>query len=218
MVKIAPSVLSADFSKTDTWLAQFEQATVDCIHWDVMDNAFVPNRGVNWNWILETRPKTKLPFDCHLMVKEPEVYIAKMAGMGADSITFHVEATKSEKQTIELIEKTKNLGLKCGIAIDAQTPPEKIIPFLGKADVALVMSVQAGFGGQSFLPQALEKIKKLQSIIEKEKWMCEIQVDGGITLQTGKQAVAAGADILVAGSFVFKYKTVKDAILELKQL
>ncbi len=215
MPKITPSVLNADFSKMTEWLPQFEQAKADAVHWDIMDNEFVPNSEVKWSWILELRPKTKLPFDCHLMVKEPEDYVGKMAGIGADSITFHVEAANHPAKVIQQI---RGEGMKTGIAINCQTPTEKILPLLEKVDVALVMSVNAGFGGQSFLSEALEKITLLKKRVEKEKLGCEIQVDGGINLETGKQAVQAGADILVAGSFVFKYKSVKDAILELKGL
>lgn len=215
MPQIAPSVLNADFSKTEEWLPQFEAAKADAVHWDIMDNEFVPNTGVKWSWILELRPKTKLLFDCHLMVKEPEIYVGKLVGMGADSITIHAEATEKPQNVLEQIHGE---GLKAGIAINAQTPAEKIVPLLEKADLALVMSVNAGFGGQSFLPEALEKIALLKKTVEHEKLDCKIQVDGGINLETGKLAVQAGADILVAGSFVFKYKTVLDAILELKRL
>lgn len=215
MPQIAPSVLNADFSKLEEWLPQFEKAGADAVHWDLMDNEFVPNTGVKWNWILELRPKTKLPFDCHLMVKEPEIYIGKMAGMGADSITFHVEAAPHPEK---IIQQIRGEGLKTGIAINAQTPAEKIVPFLDRVDLALVMSVHAGFGGQSFLLEALEKIALLKKTVEQENLDCKIQVDGGINPETGKKAVQAGADILVAGSFVFKYKTVLDAILELKRL
>jgi ribulose-phosphate 3-epimerase len=215
MPQIAPSVLNADFSRIEEWLPQFEKAKADAVHWDIMDNEFVPNTGVKWSWILELRPKTRLPFDCHLMVKEPELYIGKMVGMGADSITIHAEATENPKKILELIHGE---GLKAGIAINAQTPAEKIVHLLNEADLALVMSVHAGFGGQSFLPEALEKIALLKKNIEREKLDCKIQVDGGINLETGKKAVAVGTDILVAGSFVFKYKSVLDAIQELKRL
>ncbi len=179
MPQIAPSVLNADFSKMMEWLPEFEQAKADAVHWDIMDNEFVPNSGVKWNWILELRPKTKLPFDCHLMVKEPELYVGKMIQLGADSITIHAEATENPKKVLEQIHAE---GLKNGIAINVKTPAEKILPLLEKADLALVMSVSAGLGGQPFLPESLKKIQKLKEAVEKEKLACEIQVDGGIDL------------------------------------
>ncbi len=215
MVKVAPSVLSADFSKIDEWLPAFESAKADMIQWDIMDNRFVPNTGVDMKWIPVLREKTRLFFDCHLMVEKPETYFEALNDYGADSITFHVEASK---KPLETIQKIRDLGLGAGIAINAKTKPEKIIPFLHKVDLALVMSVNAGVGGQKFIPGALQKVKKLDKEIKKEDMLCEIQVDGGINLETGKKAVAAGAEILVAGSFVFKYGSITDAITKLKRL
>lgn len=216
MVKVAPSVLSADFTKIDTWLAEFGKAKADMIQWDIMDNRFVPNTGVDTKWIPVVRKKTKIFFDCHLMVQKPQTHFGKLKKMGADSLTFHAEAAKDPAK---IIREIRRLGLGAGIAINAGTPAEKIIPFLYNVDIALVMSVNAGFGGQKFLQESLEKIKKIRKQIDKEKLPCLVQIDGGINLETGKKAVDAGADILVAGSFVFKYeKGIKQAILDLKRL
>ncbi|MDD5163893.1 MAG: ribulose-phosphate 3-epimerase [Candidatus ainarchaeum sp.] len=215
MAEIAPSVLNADFSRAGEWLPQLEKAGAEWIHWDIMDNKFVPNSGVEMKWIPELRKKTGILFDCHLMVEKPETYFKKLGEFGADLITFHVEAAKKPEETIRQIRKS---GLKVGIAINNETAAEKIFPFLGMADIALVMGVQAGFGGQSFNPKALEKIALLKKKSEKEKLGCKIQVDGGINLETGKQCTMAGADVLVAGSFVFKSKNMEETILELKRL
>ena len=150
------------------------------------------------------------------MVEKPQKYFEELYKNDVESITFHVEAVTDPLKTIKEI---RDFGLGAGIAINAKTGPAKIIPFLHKVDIALVMSVDAGLGGQKFLSSALEKIKKINKEIKKEDMLCEIQVDGGINLETGKKAIAAGADILVAGSFVFKHeKGVKEAVLGLKKL
>ncbi len=216
MIKVVPSVLSADFSKINKWLPEFEKAKADMIQWDIMDNMFVPNFGVDLKWIPILREKTKLFFDCHLMVEKPETYFEKLANMDVESITFHIETVKNPNETIKQI---RDLGIGAGIAVNDGTSVDKILPFLHKVDIALVMTVKAGFGGQKFIETNLKKIEKIASQIKKEDMICEIQVDGGVNLETAKKAVLAGADILVAGSFVFTHKKgPKEAILELKNL
>lgn len=215
LVKVAPSLLSADFSKIGKWLPQLEAAKADMVQWDIMDNIYVPNLGNKLSDIKLLRPKTKIFFDCHLMAQKPLGYLKQLKDSGADSATFHVETLKDP---LLAIKKIREAGLGAGIAVNNGVPVEKIFPFLGKVDIALVMSVQAGFGGQSFISSSLEKVKSLRKKIGKEGLSCEIQIDGGIDLKTGKLAVDAGADILVAGSFVFRHKSPKEAILALKKL
>ncbi|MEK6941512.1 MAG: ribulose-phosphate 3-epimerase [archaeon] len=215
MVKVAPSLLSADFSKIGEWLPVLEAAKTDMLQWDIMDNKYVPNFGNKIEDIKLLRPKTKLFFDCHLMVQKPLEYLKQLKEFGADSATFHVETVKDP---LLAIKKIREHGLGAGIAVNNGVPVEKIFPFLGKVDIALVMSVQAGFGGQGFIPSSLEKVRALRKKIGKKGLSCEIQVDGGIDLKTGKMAVEAGADILVAGSFVFRHKSPKEAVLALKRL
>ncbi|MBI2597941.1 MAG: ribulose-phosphate 3-epimerase [Candidatus Diapherotrites archaeon] len=215
MPLVAPSLLFADFNRTKHWLPQLEEAGADMLQWDIMDNRYVPNTGNKIKDIKFLRPKTRIFFDCHLMVLKPQKYFKKLQDFGADSITFHVETTKDPKNTIK---KICDLGMGTGIALNNDLDVKKIFPFLPFVDIALVMSVQAGFGSQEFIPSSLEKVKILRKKINKEKLCCKIQIDGGINLQTGAKAVNAGADILVAGSFVFKHKNPKEAVLALKKL
>lgn len=215
MAKVAPSLLSADFKKIKSWLPELENAKTDMVQFDIMDNKYVPNFGNKIEDIKLLRPKTKLFFDCHLMIQKPLDLLKTLKEFGADSATFHVETAKNPLAAIKAIRAA---GLGAGIAVNNGVPVEKILPYVGKVDIALVMSVQAGFGGQKFIPASLEKVRVLRKKIDSEKLACEIQIDGGIGLETGKMAVDAGADILVAGSFVFSHKSPKEAILALKKL
>ena len=213
MAEIAASVLDADFSKWKQWLPELEKAGIKRIQWDVMDNRFVPNKGIDKKFFAELRPRTKAFFESHLMVLEPEKYIREFAELGSQMLIFHVEATEKPLKIIEMVEEH---GMKAGIAINNETGAEKIFPYLDKVDLALVMGVQAGFGGQKFNPEALEKISALRKKIDEEELPCEIEVDGGINTETAKKAVEAGVDILVAGTGIFKHpKGISEAVKEL---
>ncbi|MCR4335179.1 MAG: ribulose-phosphate 3-epimerase [archaeon] len=216
MVKIAASVLNADFSKWQEWLPELEKAKVDRIQWDVMDNKYVPNKGVDKKWLAELRNKTKIFFESHHMVLNPEKQVSEFAKMGSNMFIFHTETTKEPLKLIEQIEKHE---MKVGIAVNNKTPAEKIFPYLNKIDLALVMTVEAGFGGQSFVEKNLEKVHALREKIDSEKLDCEIEVDGGIDAKTGALCVDAGVDVLVSGSGIFKHpKGIVEAIKELKFL
>ena len=213
MAEIAASVLDADFSKWKQWLPELEKAGIKRIQWDVMDNRFVPNKGIDKKFFAELRPRTKAFFESHLMVLEPEKYIREFAELGSQMLIFHVEATEKPLKIIEMVEEH---GMKVGIEINNETGAEKIFPYLDKVDLALVMGVQAGFGGQKFNPKALEKISALRKKIDSEELPCEIEVDGGINAQTAKKAVEAGVDVLVAGTGIFKHpKGIAEAVKEL---
>ena len=214
MAKVAASVLDADFSKWREWLPKLSK--VDRIQFDIMDNKFVPNKGLDKKRISELRPKTKLFFESHLMVENPETYVQEFAELGNQLLIFHIEATNKPLAIIEQIEEH---GMKTGIAINNQTEAKTIFPYLDKVDLALVMSVQAGFGGQKFNSLALDKIRALRKKIDSEELECEIEVDGGINLETAKQCAEAGVDVLVAGTGIFRNpKGVEKAIEELKRL
>ncbi len=214
MAKVAASVLDADFSKWREWLPKLSK--VDRIQFDIMDNKFVPNKGLDKKRISELRPKTKLFFESHLMVENPETYVQEFAELGNQLLIFHIEATNKPLAIIEQIEEH---GMKTGIAINNQTEAKTIFPYLDKVDLALVMSVQAGFGGQKFNALALQKIRALRKKIDSEELECEIEVDGGINLETAKQCAEAGVDVLVAGTGIFRNpKGVEKAIEELKRL
>ncbi|MEM4257300.1 MAG: ribulose-phosphate 3-epimerase [Candidatus Diapherotrites archaeon] len=216
MDKIVASVLDADFSNWKTWLKAIENAGIKRIQWDIMDNKFVENNGVDKKYIQILRPKTKLFFESHLMVNYPENYINEFAENGTQLLIFHLESTKNP---LNLIEKIEDHGLKVGMAIDINTDQKKIYPFLDKIDLALVMSVKAGKGGQKFQEKVLTKIKELKKEIQNNELQCEIEVDGGIKPETAKKCLNAGANLLVVGSYIFKNPIgINAALEELKKI
>ena len=215
MVKIAPSILSADFSKLGKEIKLLEESGADYIHIDVMDGRFVPNITIGPLVIESIRDLTDLPFDVHLMIVEPERYIKNFAEAGADIITIHQEATIHLHRAIEQI---KNLGKCAGVSINPSTPVETISEILPYVDLVLIMSVNPGFGGQKFIDSSLEKIKKLSNIIEDFSIKPLIEVDGGINEENVSLVKKSGANVIVAGSTVFKYKNYGEIISKLKTL
>jgi len=213
--KIAPSILSADFSRLGEEVRRVEEAGADWIHVDVMDGAFVPNITVG-PFILEAvRKVTALPLDVHLMIERPEQYISEFADAGTDIITVHFEACTHLHRTIQAI---KEKGKKAGVSVNPATPLVSIKYVLGDIDLLLIMSVNPGFGGQRFIPSALEKIKKARQMVDKIGANVSIEVDGGVKLENIGEVASAGADIFVSGSGVFGTKDYTETIQEMKRI
>lgn len=226
MAKVAPSILSADFSNLEDDIKKVEAAGADMIHCDIMDGHFVPNITIGPLIVKALRKITKLPLDVHLMIENPDRYIPDFARAGADIICIHAEASKSLIEDIELIKANHKLA---AVSLNPETPLDPILSVLDKVCMVLFMTVNPGFEGQKFMPEVLPKIKKLKSLIESRKLPArrsskseggsvDIEVDGGINTATGKQAVKAGANVLVAGSAIFYAKDPAKVIKELKAL
>lgn len=198
---LSPSILSADFWKLGEDIKAVEEAGVPYLHVDVMDGLFVPSISYGMPVLQCIRPNTKLFLDVHLMIVEPERYVEEFAACGADLINFHVEATEKVEETIALIRKT---GKKIGLTIKPGTPVEALLPYLDKVDMVLIMTVEPGFGGQKLIPECLDKVSKLRGIINEKGLTVDIEVDGGINSSNVETALTAGANVIVAGSAVFK--------------
>lgn len=209
MIKIAPSILSADFSKLGEEVRALENGGADFIHIDVMDGNFVPNISFGLPVIKCIRSYTKLPFDVHLMINNPGAFVEEFAKAGADIITIHAEADPHLDRTVNLI---KSLGVKAAVALNPATPLCNIKHLLKTVDMVLIMSVNPGFGGQKFIPYCVDKIKELKELSDNYNPELMIEVDGGIDNNTIKDVVSAGANVIVAGSFVFKNNTIKENI------
>ncbi|MCM3113980.1 ribulose-phosphate 3-epimerase [Neobacillus sp. MER 74] len=209
MVKIAPSILSADFSKLGEEILAVEKGGADYIHIDVMDGHFVPNITIGPLIVEAIRPITKLPLDVHLMIENPDEYIEAFVKAGADYITVHVEACRHLHRTIQNI---KSFGIKAGVVLNPATPVESIQHIIGEIDMVLLMSVNPGFGGQKFIPEVLPKIRKVKEMAEQKSLDIEIEIDGGVNSETAKLCLDAGANVLVAGSAIYNQEDYAKAI------
>lgn len=201
-VKIAPSILSANFAKMGEEVQSLEQCGADVVHCDVMDGVFVNNITFGIKMVEDIRKVTSLPLDCHLMIVHPEKYVERFAKAGADIITVHYEACQDNlKEVLGLIKST---GVKCGAVINPDTPVDKIRDVILDCDMVLVMSVFPGFGGQKFIPSALDKLREIRAIIDESGKDIDLEIDGGVTAENVEEIKAAGANVIVAGSAVFK--------------
>lgn len=208
---VAPSILSADFLRLGEAIHMVEESEAEWIHCDIMDGHFVPNISYGIPVVKAVRPATKKVVDCHLMIEHPELYVGAFADAGADMITVHQEAcTHLDRQVAQI----HDLGCKAGVALNPATPVETLVDILHAVDMVLIMSVNPGFGGQKFIPRALDKVRRLRALAPD----LLIQVDGGVNAKTGAQLVAAGADVLVAGSYVFGAAEPREAIHSLYTL
>ena len=211
--KIAPSLLSADFSRIAEQIALVEKAGADYLHLDIMDGRFVPN--ITWGpkIIADLRKLTSLPFDTHLMIVEPERYVADFADAGSDIVTVHWEATVHANR---LINQIKECGVRAGLALNPATPLNSLDDILPDIDLLLVMSVNPGFGGQSYIPASTQKIAAARTLIDRRGLKIELEVDGGVHLDNAAQVVAAGADVLVMGAGIFGTAKPADTIARVR--
>lgn len=214
MIKISPSMLASDLSRLRDETFEVESAGADMIHLDIMDGVFVPNLSFGLPVLASLRKHTDIFFDVHLMIVNPEKYIERYIDAGADLITFHIEATEDVEKCISLI---RACGKKIGISLKPNTPVESVYPYLEMCDMVLIMTVEPGFGGQSLIPACLDKVRTLRREIEKRGLDTDVQVDGGINNETAKDAISAGANVLVAGSSVFREKDKASVIRALRE-
>ncbi len=213
--KIAPSLLAADFSQMSNEIERVIDAGADLLHFDVMDGDFVPNFGISPLMIASVRNKTDVPFDVHIMVKHPLRYINALVDAGSDMITFHVESDDETEAVIASI-KTHNIGV--GLAFSPNTQTHEVIPYISELDLVLPMSVEPGFGGQTFISDTYTKISEIKQVIDDMDNTPEISVDGGVTTETAPLAIQSGASILVAGTAIFRSENPKKAINQLRTI
>ena len=211
-IKISPSILSADFSILGDEIKNLEKAGADLIHIDVMDGHFVPNITMGPPIIKQIRKCTKLPFDVHLMISPVEKYIKAFADAGSDIITLHPEATDNLKRAVQTV---KSFGKKTGVSLNPKTPISALMDVINDIDLILIMSVNPGFAGQSFMSEVLPKVTELRKMINDKKLKIDIEIDGGINFETAPLAVKAGANILVSGTTIFS-GSLKDNIQKLR--
>jgi ribulose-phosphate 3-epimerase len=215
MIKLAPSILSADFARLGEQIDEVARAGADYIHVDVMDGHFVPNITIGAPVVASIRPITSLPLDVHLMIEHPERYISQFVQAGADIITVHVEASPHLQSTIRLI---KELGTRAGVSLNPATPLVTVEEFLPHVDLVLIMSVNPGFGGQSFIPETLPRIANMRKILDDRGLSAELEVDGGINADNAPDIVEAGANVLVAGNSIFRAEEgISQAIQRLRE-
>ncbi|MCI9554222.1 MAG: ribulose-phosphate 3-epimerase [Oscillibacter sp.] len=214
MIKIAPSILSADFANLERDIQRI--AAADYVHVDVMDGVFVPNISIGIPVVRSIRPVTALPLDVHLMITQPVRYVERFCDAGADLVTVHVEADSAEN-IHAAIENIHAKGKKAGVVLKPGTPAEAALPFLEKVELILVMTVEPGFGGQAFMADMMPKVAALRKLIDKKNPSCELEVDGGVAPDTCRACIDAGANVLVAGSAVYKAADIPARIEELRR-
>ena len=213
MIKIAPSILSADFAELGRDIRRI--ATADYVHFDVMDGRFVPNISIGLPVLKSIRPVTELPIDVHLMIEEPSLYAERFCDAGADLVTMHVEAD-TEERLHAAIRLIREKGRRAGIVLKPATPAEAALPYLEEVDILLVMTVEPGFGGQKFMADMMPKVTTLRKWIDARNPACELEVDGGVDPETARVCVAAGANVLVAGSSVYRAENIPERIAQLR--
>lgn len=214
MIKISPSILASDFANLQSELSRIEKGGADYAHIDVMDGVFVPNITLGPCIIKAMRPTSNLTFDVHLMITKPERYIKEFSDAGADIITIHYEATEDPAAVLREI---REMGCRAGLVIKPKTNPEVIRPLLTLCDLILVMTVEPGFGGQALIPSTLDSIRSIRAMIDESGLDIELEADGGISPKNVKEVTGAGANVIVAGSAVFKSDDIPAAIVSLKQ-
>ena len=212
-IQIAPSILSADFANLQRDIARI--ATADLVHVDVMDGIFVPNISIGIPVVKSIRPTTALPLDVHLMIVQPARYVEQFCDAGADIVTCHVEADTPENIRLAL-EKIHAKGKRAGVVLKPNTRAEAVLPFIREVDMVLVMTVEPGFGGQKFMADQMDKVRAIRSYINEMNPACDLEVDGGIDPDTAPVAIAAGANVLVAGSAVYKAEDIPARIAQLR--
>ncbi|MBU5625332.1 ribulose-phosphate 3-epimerase [Oscillibacter sp. MSJ-2] len=213
MVKIAPSILSADFANLEREIRRIE--TADYVHVDVMDGLFVPNISIGIPVVQCIRPVTDLPLDVHLMIVEPIRYAERFCDAGADLVTVHVESDSTEN-LLSAIAKIHAKGKRSGVVLKPGTPAEAVLPFLKEVELILVMTVEPGFGGQSFMADQMDKVRAIRQLIDRHNPGCELEVDGGVGVDTCRACIEAGANVLVAGSAVYRAENIPGRIRALR--
>ena len=215
MIKIAPSILAADFANLGRDIRRIDEGGADYVHVDVMDGLFVPNLSLGLPVLESIRPVTALPLDVHLMIDRPLRYVERFCQAGADLVTVHVEAD-TEENTGKCLETVHRLGKRAGVVLKPGTPAQAALPFLKDCDILLVMTVEPGFGGQRFMADMMPKLRQLRQWIDAENPGCELEVDGGVDTATCRTVIENGANVLVAGSAVYKAEDIPGRIRELR--